>query len=482
MRGGVKQVGRLILIDPEEVARELLGERLRMQGYSVTVAASAAEGAHMALSSPPAAVIADLWMPSVSGVELCRLLKAEAATEHVPVLLRGPDDRRNQFWAERAGANGYVVKGRMGDLVRALDRAIAATPPSDGFFMELSGHGTEIHDRIAAHLGRALFDSVIASEVRALSVCGEFTRLFDLLTQFLCQVLDYRWVAMTAVAPANAPARFALHAHPARREEAQVEARAALGMPDDVALTLVEDQDAHDAPAGPAPVVREVKFANSPLGRLALAPRGPLSAQDDALVSVIVRELGGPVRMAALVEEAQRLATVDPLTNLSNRRAFTAALDMELERSRRLRYPLSVLMLDVDHFKHINDLHGHARGDAVLSAVGKLMAGHLRRVDLVARWGGEEFVAVLTGTDDAGALVVGERLRAALEALDVRGADGARLRVTGSFGLASWDRSEGQDALINRADKAMYLAKADGRNRVRVAAVPGVQAAVVALD
>jgi two-component system, cell cycle response regulator len=479
----VKQVGRLILIDPEEVARELLGERLRMQGYSVTVAATAAEGAHLALSSPPAAVIADLWMPSVSGVELCRLLKAEAATEHVPVLLRGPDDRRNQFWAERAGANGYVVKGRMGDLVRALDRAIAATPPSDGFFMELSGQGTEIHDRIAAHLGQALFDSVIASEVRALSVCGEFTRLFDLFTQFLCQVLDYRWVAMasSATATAGGPARFALHAHPGRREQSQAEARAALAMPDDWPVTLVEDQDAHDAPSGPAPLVREVKFANMPLARLALAPRGPLSAQDDALVSVIVRELGGPVRMAALVEEAQRLATVDPLTGLSNRRAFTAALETELERSRRLRYPMSLLLLDVDHFKHINDLHGHARGDAVLSAVGKAMAGQLRRVDLVARWGGEEFVAALTGTDDSGALVVAERLRAGLEALDVRGADGARIRVTGSFGVATWDRAEGQDALINRADKAMYGAKADGRNRVRVAAVPGIQGTAVAL-
>src|SRR5687767_15368423 len=110
-----------------------------MQGYSVAVAQDPAEGARIALADPPAAVIADLWMPSISGVQLCRLLKAEPATEHVPVVLRGPDDQRNRFWAERAGASGYVVKGRMGDLARALQRAIAAAPKSEDFFFQMSG-------------------------------------------------------------------------------------------------------------------------------------------------------------------------------------------------------------------------------------------------------------------------------------------------------------------------------------------------------
>ena len=103
----------------------MLAERLRMQGYAVTVAPTAAEGAHLALSAPPAVVIADLWMPSISGVQLCRLLRSEPATENVPIVLRGPDGQRNRFWAEQAGAAAYVVRGRMGDLVRALSRASA---------------------------------------------------------------------------------------------------------------------------------------------------------------------------------------------------------------------------------------------------------------------------------------------------------------------------------------------------------------------
>jgi two-component system cell cycle response regulator len=458
----VNPSGRLILIDPDAAGREMLAERLRMQGYHVVAAAGPAEGAVTALSNPPSAVIADLWMPSISGVQLCRLLKAEPATENVPVVLRGPDDQRNRFWAERAGASHYVLKGRMGDLLRALSRAIGAAPPPDEFFIHLSDEGAEIRDRIAAYLDQALFESVIAAEVRALSMCGDFTRLFDLFTQFLCQVMSYRWVGIAT----DAPSRFALHAHPSRRARAEVEARAALSVPAECAVSAVEDQDALPLELGPDPVVHEISFGELKLGRVALATRAPLEGYDNTLVAVIARELGGPIRMATLVEEAQKLATVDSLTTLLNRRAFLALLDLELERARRLNYPTSLVLLDVDHFKQVNDRHGHAAGDAVLAAVGRLLGRQLRKVDMVARWGGEEFVAALTGTAELDALMVAERLRAKLEGLAVRAPDGTVIPVTASFGVAQWDRGEPADVVIDRADRAMYAAKKAGRNRV----------------
>src|SRR5687768_13161763 len=156
----------IVLIDPSVDSPSSLAGRLRMQGYAVAEARAPADGARLALADPPAAVIADLWMPSISGVQLCRLLKAEPATEHTPVILRGPDSPRNRFWAERAGASAYVVKGRMGDLVRTLRDAIAAAPASSGFFTTFAGE--DIRERIAAHLDEALFESVLSGELRAL--------------------------------------------------------------------------------------------------------------------------------------------------------------------------------------------------------------------------------------------------------------------------------------------------------------------------
>jgi len=127
---------RVILIDAHDGTREVLTARLRAQGYEVEPVPDGASGADMALSSPPAAVISDLWLPSISGVQICRLLRSEPATAEVPVILRGErDDPKSRFWAERAGAVAYVAKGRMGDLVRALAKATAAARSGDGFFM-----------------------------------------------------------------------------------------------------------------------------------------------------------------------------------------------------------------------------------------------------------------------------------------------------------------------------------------------------------
>src|SRR5260221_9024179 len=154
---------RILLVDVSDESREVLVRRLSAQGYAVETAADPATGADMALSAPPAVLIADLWMPSISGVQLCRLLRAEPATAEVPVILRGAaDDPRSRFWAERAGAAAYVAKGRMGELVRVLAKAVESAPKSDGFFMQLSGGSIDVRDRIARHLDAALFESVIA--------------------------------------------------------------------------------------------------------------------------------------------------------------------------------------------------------------------------------------------------------------------------------------------------------------------------------
>lgn len=454
---------RIILVEPDDESRGVLARRLEAQGYAVEPTGDAAAGADMALAAPPTVLIADLWMPSISGVQLCRLLRAEAATADVPVVLRGErDDPRSHFWAERAGAAAYVAKGRMGELVRALSRAVASRPAGDGFFMQLSEGSVDIRDRIARHLDAALFDSVIAAEVRALANSGSFDRLFDLFSQFLSQVLGYRWVALCTAAPE----RFAIHHHPGHGAAAEREARAALGLPAATPVTRVEDADARDEPEGPAAFVRAVPFGSEQVARVALGPSATGESNAAELMSLVARELGGPVRMAVLVEESQRLASFDPLTGIMNRRAFLAAMTIEVNRSQRYHEVLSVLLFDVDHFKSVNDQRGHAAGDAVLTSIGRLLRETLRLPDLTARWGGEEFVVALPCTDGRGAATAAERLRRAIEALTIVDPSGKSLSVTVSIGVANALPGEGVDHLVDRADRAMYEAKTTGRNRV----------------
>ncbi|HVZ32598.1 MAG TPA: diguanylate cyclase, partial [Polyangiaceae bacterium] len=353
---------RVILVDLSEASREVMVRRLFAQGYAVEAAPDPVTGAELALSSPPRAVIADLWMPSISGVQLCRLLRTEPATAEVPVILRGDsDDPRSRFWAERAGAAGYVRKGRMSELVRLLAKVVLPAAEDDGFFMQLGGSNIDIRDRIARYLDAALFDSVVAAEVRSLAACGSFERLFDVFSQFLSQVVRYRWLAL-----ASEPGHFGLHHHPASAAQAEREARLALGVSEGAAVRCVVDEDTVLEAEGPPPVVCNVPFAGARVGTLALAPSSSSEPDTERLIQLVARELGGPVRMAALMAEQERLAAIDMLTGLRNRRAFQQQIAVEISRSTRYGVPLGLLLMDVDHFKAINDGHGHAGGDRVL--------------------------------------------------------------------------------------------------------------------
>jgi len=166
---------------------------------------------------------------------------------------------------------------------------------------------------------------------------------------------------------------------------------------------------------------------------------------------------------------ARERAERDPLTRLRNRRAFDAALDGEAARFRRYVRPLSVLLVDLDHFKQINDTHGHEAGDAVLQLVARTLEHELRDNDLPARFGGEEFVVLLPETDRSHAQDAAERLRRAIEALDFSW-QGRPIPIRASIGVASCPEcADSPHDLIRAADEALYEAKENGRNQVRVA-------------
>lgn len=217
---------------------------------------------------------------------------------------------------------------------------------------------------------------------------------------------------------------------------------------------------------GPAAVVEPIQFGDIAIGMLALAPRTPAHKNDPVLVRTIARELGGALRMATLVEESRWMATTDSLTGLLNRRAFNDWGKREVSRSSRYKDSLSVLLLDVDRFKRINDERGHGVGDSVLSSLARLLSANVRSCDVVARWGGEEFVVAMPSTPLSGATQVAERMRSALEALEIRDPSGNCVAVTASFGVAQHLAHESLEQLVDRADRAMYGAKSAGRNRV----------------
>jgi diguanylate cyclase (GGDEF)-like protein len=178
----------------------------------------------------------------------------------------------------------------------------------------------------------------------------------------------------------------------------------------------------------------------------------------------------------AQLEDANRrleaLSYTDALTGVANRRAFDQALDVEWRRAIRSKQPMSIVMIDIDHFKGFNDTYGHREGDNCLASVASAMSGTVRRAaDTLARYGGEEFVALLPETDAAGAAAIAERMRARVADLALAHDGGIGGRVTVSVGHATTTANDATsaDLLVSAADVALYEAKRGGRNRVAAA-------------
>jgi diguanylate cyclase (GGDEF)-like protein len=205
------------------------------------------------------------------------------------------------------------------------------------------------------------------------------------------------------------------------------------------------------------------------LGVLAVAsaaPDGAFSESDLGPLGTLADYAATAIANARLYAELQLQSITDSLTGLSNRRNLFALAEREFQRAARFGRPLSAIMLDIDHFKRVNDTHGHAAGDQALAEVARRLRASVRNIDIVGRYGGEEFVLLLPETELAGAGLLAERLRLAIAAAPVTTVAGP-VPLTVSLGVAA-NRPAVADvaALINNADTALYAAKEAGRNRV----------------
>jgi diguanylate cyclase (GGDEF)-like protein len=185
------------------------------------------------------------------------------------------------------------------------------------------------------------------------------------------------------------------------------------------------------------------------------------------LVSAFADQVALAIQNARLFSEIQQLATTDSLTGLHNRRHFMELAKREFGRAQRYQRPLVAIMLDIDHFKEVNDTYGHGVGDQVLQVVAERCQKTVREIDILGRYGGEEFITFLLETELEGAYLIAERLRAAIAGTSIPAGAGLEVKVTASLGVAQIDEhTNSLEILIAHADQALYLAKHKGRNQV----------------
>lgn len=207
------------------------------------------------------------------------------------------------------------------------------------------------------------------------------------------------------------------------------------------------------------------------LGVINFSRKTPYSKDEMTTMETLLCQLIYPLRNAILYQKALKAAHMDPLTGTNNRAAMDKTLQREVELAHRHQLPLSMVVLDIDKFKDINDGFGHSAGDYILKTLVTCINETARGSDMLFRYGGEEFVLILTGTDSEGAKRIAERLRCAIEAYPFV-YDRQEIAVTASFGVATLKKRDDAKRLFNKADSALYQAKDAGRNQVHYYAEP----------
>jgi two-component system cell cycle response regulator len=503
--GGVGR--RVLVVDDSEVTRAILARTLRAAGFEVIEAADGVEGAVLALRERPAVVVTDLEMPILDGFPLLRLLKTEPASAHVPVLiLTSHGEAASRFWSERTGADAYLTKDHQPqELVATVERLAAQARPPRQAGEETAAVGPlDVLARIARQLDAALLQATLMNSLLERGMAaGDFHEASRAALTAIGEAIDARFLAVGVAAeeegvlvhlvapePLSADDVWRLCRAVAERLGAPagrtVDVRVSGHSPDAVIEATAEGAGGtpEASPDLPALDLERTVWHPLPLrgarGVLAVYRRDRERFADRT--SPLVEALTGPLALvvdnARLAARLRELSTLDGLTRQLNHRATYERLIEELARAERYGHALSVVLCDLDQFKQVNDTHGHLAGDAVLAQGAAVLRQGLRAGDLLGRYGGEEFLAVLPQVDLDAACQAAERLRRRLEehATPVAGGE---VRITASFGVAelselaelakSFDTAERPiaDLLVSLADRRLYEAKAAGRNRVR---------------
>lgn len=209
---------------------------------------------------------------------------------------------------------------------------------------------------------------------------------------------------------------------------------------------------------------RAAKTGDTQILQYQLSVGGKTHHYEARIVATWAEEVLAIVRDFTDQRQAEKMADTDPLTNIYNRRKFSRLLDQEIQRVERYDRSLSIVLLDIDHFKRVNDTYGHDTGDYVLRRITELIKENIRITDILARYGGEEFIVILPETDVKGASRQIERMRKTIEKTSFDGVG----NLTISAGITSYIGGDSCRSMITRADKALYLSKEEGRNKVRV--------------
>jgi diguanylate cyclase (GGDEF)-like protein len=440
-------MARILLVDDEKIARTLYGDYLTAVGHAVTVVGSLQEARDALAVERFDAVVTDIILPGGDGMEVLRYVRERHPGVEV-VVITGLDKVAPAVRAIKSGAAEYLVKPVAPEALQHAVRRALTTRDLMQENASLRRHVAmlEAGQRIATTLDRDKLATVTTGALQAMASASAVVLLER-------DASGLRLQGTRGLSP--------------DQEAALV--NSLIGLLKDARAPLeLEGLEVSFPRAISIPAAE----SDTVLGHAVLFFNGASAEWTAETASYLVRNWALALRNLGRFAAVEDLAYVDDLTRLFNMRYLHMVLDSEVQDFVQTQRPFSLLFLDLDHFKSINDTHGHMVGSKLLVETARVVKGCVRDPDVVARYGGDEYVVLLRGTDSGGALKVAERIRRTMETHRFLAREGLSLSVTTCIGVASFpEHARNKAMLLDLSDRAMYRGKRGSRNVVYMAAL-----------
>lgn len=485
--------GKILIIDDSITQATTFKFALTKAGFDVTVAKDGIEGIAKTYQTFPDIIISDIIMPEINGYQLCRVLKNDNLTRRIPIiLLTSLDEKIDRFWGIKAGADSFFVKGKnIKNLINEIRSFLSTTSllsetERKRLVETKKVESTNIKSRVNQLLDQSLIESTITNEFRNLSeLIHDRTFLTKGLFSLLFSILDFQisGIYFNDVGGEKRLLSFSLNGiittedliNDVKDDFFQIahSDNYTLETSNQYDYEIFEEHESenqlpiNDISQFSSRIIIPITYGKQTLGGLCLYNISHNHYKEDQLIKLVAEELVLLMRLRSLYIETKILAITDGLTKLFNRRYFQDIYEREFNRAIRYRNHMSLIMIDIDYFKKLNDTHGHQLGDFVLQKISTMIKNNYRKTDCAARYGGEEFIVLLPETTLENALIPTVRLKEEVENTIFKWDEKTSLQVTVSIGVSELTQDiKNNHELIKRADKALYTAKENGRNRV----------------
>ena len=478
----------ILLVDDTPENLRVLSKILNTFGYKARAVPDGVLALKVASTSPPDLILMDINMPRMDGYETCRRLKDNKRTKHIPIIfLSAMAEIEDKIKGFEAGGVDYITKPFQVDEVLArLEIHLSIRRLQE----QLEAANAELGKRLSdlsqvqeAERQQRIFAETLVDTIAAVNSSLDYDKVLDLILENMARVVPHDTANIALLDNKKDVHILRARGYKDRggsyllRKKIPLDRQSTWLKVFQCRCPVVVNDTQNDPEWIQFPELTWIRShvcvpilsKNNIFGFLNMDSAVPnfFTQEHAQRMKTFADQAAVAIEKARLFDRAQHLATTDGLTGVLNRRHLLELAQREFERTRRYHHALSALMIDLDHFKRVNDTYGHPIGDQALIALANVCQKNLRPSDIFGRYGGEEFLVLLPETPHAQAMEVAERLRSQIEQIVLETERGP-VRFTASVGAATMTEQENidLDRLIIQADDALYVAKAAGRNRV----------------